>query len=67
MLEIVRQYPDRYRVVAMAAGTRVDVLARRALEFKPDLLSVADDERAGQLKRLLPDTFKTKIVSGTEV
>lgn len=64
VLEVVRQYPDRYRIVAMAAGTNVDLLAEQVLEFKPELVSVIDEDRALALGKLLPSKFKDRIVYG---
>lgn len=66
VLEVVRQHPDRYKIVAMAAGSRVDILAQQALEFQPELLSVIDEEKASSLQSLLPSSFKDKIVFGPE-
>ncbi len=66
VLEIVRQYPERYRIVSMAAGRNVEKLAEQAVEFQPELISVASEERAERLQRLLPDSYTKKIVYGTE-
>jgi 1-deoxy-D-xylulose-5-phosphate reductoisomerase len=66
VLEVVRMYPDRYRIVAMAAGTRVDLLARQVMEFEPELVSVFDEGRARELKELLPSSFAGEVVSGPE-
>ncbi len=41
-LDVVRAHPDRFEVVALAAGRNVDLLARQAAEFDVDLLAVAD-------------------------
>ncbi len=47
-LDVVAQHPDRFRIVALAAGTRTDELAEQALRFSPALVSCArpDGERA---------------------
>ena len=41
-LDLVRLYPDRFRVVALAAGANVDALCAQALEFRPEVVAVAD-------------------------
>ena len=41
-LDIVRRHPDRYRVVAMAAGRDVEGLAALALEFRPAFVAVGE-------------------------
>ncbi len=51
-LEVVRAFPERFRVVALAAGNRVDVLAGQIEEFQPEFVyfsSLMHD------KRKLPD------------
>ncbi|MHB1286281.1 MAG: 1-deoxy-D-xylulose-5-phosphate reductoisomerase [Leptospirales bacterium] len=42
-LDIVRSYPDRFRVLAMAAGRNADLACLQAREFRPSLLSVAPE------------------------
>ncbi|KJR98668.1 MAG: 1-deoxy-D-xylulose 5-phosphate reductoisomerase [Desulfobulbaceae bacterium BRH_c16a] len=66
VLEVVRQFPERYKIVAMAAGTNMHSLSRQVREFQPDLVSVLDEQRAKELALLLPDGYRTKIVSGVE-
>ena len=42
-LDIVRAYPDRYSVYAICANTSVDKLVEQALEFKPEVVCIADE------------------------
>ena len=37
-LDVVRHFPDRFRVVGLAAGRNVELLQRQAAEFNPDLI-----------------------------
>ena len=37
-LDVVRAFPDRFRVVGLAAGSNVDLLQAQAAEFNPTLL-----------------------------
>ena len=37
-LDVVRAFPDRFRVVGLAAGSNVDLLRKQAAEFNPTLL-----------------------------
>ena len=47
-LDIVRRNPDRFRVVALAAGGgNPELLARQAVEFGVPLVAVADESAAG--------------------
>jgi 1-deoxy-D-xylulose-5-phosphate reductoisomerase len=63
-LEIVRQFPERFRVRALTAKTRVADLAERIIEFKPRLAAVVDAAHAERLKALLPPDLDVEIVFG---
>ena len=39
---VVRQFPERFCLRALAAGRNVELLARQIREFQPELVSVAD-------------------------
>jgi 1-deoxy-D-xylulose-5-phosphate reductoisomerase len=66
VLAVVRQFPERYKVVALAAGTNVQRLAEQIREFRPELVSVSDESRAKDLAGLLPRDCRAKIVFGQE-
>jgi len=53
-IDVVSAEPDRYRVVALAANSSVDALAAQARALRPDVVALADADRAGELKELLP-------------
>lgn len=52
-LEIVRLFPARFRVVSLTAHGNVELLARQALEFRPERVAVSDESRYVELSRLL--------------
>ncbi|HEY1380380.1 MAG TPA: hypothetical protein VGF55_26495, partial [Gemmataceae bacterium] len=55
-LDIVRRNPDRFRVVALAAGGgQPDLLARQAAEFGPAAVAVASPAAAAQVRAALRD------------
>jgi 1-deoxy-D-xylulose-5-phosphate reductoisomerase len=66
VLDVVRQFPECYQVVAMAAGANVQRLAEQVREFNPELISVGDEARASVLRTLLPRAFHNRIVHGPE-
>ena len=66
VLEVVRLHSDRFKVVALAAGTNVDLLAKQVLEFQPEIISVLDEERAKTLSSLLPASYSDCIYHGVE-
>jgi 1-deoxy-D-xylulose-5-phosphate reductoisomerase len=56
-LDVVGRFPERFRVVAMAAGHNIDLLADQIRRFRPELVSVATPELATSLaKRIDPGT-----------
>lgn len=63
-LDVIRKNKD-LRVVALAAGTRVEELSKQVREFKPELACVGSEEGAKQLKLLTAD-MDLKIVYGME-
>jgi len=64
-LEVVSRFPDRFRVVALAAGRNIDLLERQVRCFKPELVSVATPALARELAaRIAP--MRVAILYGTE-
>jgi 1-deoxy-D-xylulose-5-phosphate reductoisomerase len=64
-LDIVATFPERFEVVAMAAGTRIEALAELVARFRPKLVSVRDAAAAAAFGRLLPPGLDLEIVHGT--
>jgi len=64
VLDVIRQFPERYKVVAMAAGNNVQRLAEQVKEFQPELISVGDKTCAHALRGLLPANYHDRIVYG---
>jgi 1-deoxy-D-xylulose-5-phosphate reductoisomerase len=52
-LEVVESLPERFRVVALAAGGNVEELAGQIARHKPELVSVGDSARGDELAALL--------------
>ncbi len=52
-LDVIDHLPDRFRVVALAAGRQVERLAQQACRHRPALLSVADRDAAAALQGIL--------------
>ncbi len=64
-LEVVEAFPDRFRVVALAAGRSVERLAEQVARHRPELVSVSGNEEAARLKALLPAGLPVRIATGT--
>jgi 1-deoxy-D-xylulose-5-phosphate reductoisomerase len=52
-LAVVADFPDRFRVEALAAGHRVEKLAAQVRRHRPALVAVAEPEGAARLRGLL--------------
>lgn len=63
-LDIVREFPDDFHVVALGTGASVEVLASQVGEFNPDMVALADSTVASKLKELLPSGVE--LVSGPD-
>lgn len=64
-LDIVRAYPDRYSVYAICANTSVDKLVEQALEFKPEVVCIADESLYDTLNSQL-STLNCKVWAGAD-
>lgn len=67
-LDIVEESPDRFQVVAIAAGSNLELLAEQVAKFKPNLVSVRDPKDIPQLKELLSHngSHMPEILAGDE-
>jgi 1-deoxy-D-xylulose-5-phosphate reductoisomerase len=65
-LEVVTAQPDMFRVVALTAGSNLELLKQQIETFSPDLVSVLSEENARALKRMLPGKKKPEILHGVE-
>jgi 1-deoxy-D-xylulose-5-phosphate reductoisomerase len=52
-LSVVESYPERFEVIALAAGRNIDAAFEQARRWKPQLLSVASEEDAKTLRNRL--------------
>lgn len=64
-LDVVRRNPDRFRIEAVSANTRVAELVDQCVEFRPRLAVVADENLAADLERGLREAgLPTRAVAG---
>jgi 1-deoxy-D-xylulose-5-phosphate reductoisomerase len=52
-LQVVESLPERFRVVALAAGGNLEELAGQIARHRPQLVSVSDGAKAAELRELL--------------
>nr|QEY10167.1 1-deoxy-D-xylulose-5-phosphate reductoisomerase [Scutellaria barbata] len=66
-LDIVAENPDKFRVVALAAGSNITLLADQVKAFRPQLVSVRDESLIPELKEALADLdYKPEIIPGEQ-
>ncbi|XP_028778326.1 1-deoxy-D-xylulose 5-phosphate reductoisomerase, chloroplastic [Neltuma alba] len=66
-LDIVAENPDKFKVVALAAGSNITLLADQVKTFKPQLVAVRNESLINELKEALADLeTKPEIIPGEE-
>jgi len=63
-LDVVARFPDRFQVVALAAGRNVPRLLEQIRRFRPRLVSVADEAAAREVRASAP--AGTEVIAGDE-
>lgn len=61
-LDVVARHPDRFRIVALAAGSRVDELVDQARRFSPAIVSCANEGDVAAIRAALPAS--TRVLAG---
>jgi len=66
-LDIVTHHPDRFRVVGLAAGSNVKLLAEQIRTFKPEIVALGNENKLSELKEAISDSsHQPKILVGKE-
>ncbi|MBA4322304.1 MAG: 1-deoxy-D-xylulose-5-phosphate reductoisomerase, partial [Odoribacter sp.] len=65
-LDVIGNNPDRFKIVALSAGTNVKLLGRQIDQFRPEVVSVIDEEHARELKKIVNPSLRTDILFGPE-
>lgn len=66
VLAVVRQFPEKFRIVGLSAGQHIDLLAEQVLEFRPECVSIGDPSLVAPLAEKLPPSYRSRIVCGVE-
>ena len=64
-LAVAEQFPDRFKVVAIAGGNNSGLLESQIRRFRPSLAAIADANAAESLRKKCND-MRVRIVSGVE-
>lgn len=66
-LDIVEHHPDKFRIVGLAAGSNVEMLARQVRQFRPEIVAIGNEAKLPELKSALSDLdYRPIIVAGAQ-
>lgn len=54
-LDILTQYPDQFRLVGLAAGSNVEMLAAQIRQFRPAIAAICVEDKLPELKAAIAD------------
>lgn len=63
-LDILTHHPHQFRLVGLAAGRNVDMLAAQIRQFRPEIVAIADETKLPQLKTAIADIDPQPILLG---
>lgn len=61
-LDIVSQYPDKFRVVGLATGSNVDLLSEQIRQFSPEIVGICDPQKLPELKAAIASLDYSPII-----
>lgn len=64
-LNVVRRHPDLFEPEVLVAGGNAELLVKQALEFRPNMVVIADKNKYVEVSEALKDT-DTKVFAGIE-
>lgn len=64
-LDVIAQHPDKFEVYAITANHNVDLLIEQAIQFSPEVVVIANEQKYIILKEALKN-YPIKIWSGSE-
>lgn len=57
-LEIIAEHPEQFELVALGAGSNIELLADQIRQFQPSLVALNDASKVQQLRELIQDVQK---------
>lgn len=64
-LDVVREHSDRFEVYAITANNQVELLIKQAIEFQPEVVVIANEDKYNQLKEALKE-HPIKVWAGSD-
>ncbi len=66
-LDIVEHHPDKFRIVGLAAGSNVEMLAQQVHQFRPEIVAIGNEAKLPELKDALSNLdYHPIIVAGAQ-
>ncbi|CAH2213986.1 1-deoxy-D-xylulose-5-phosphate reductoisomerase [Tepidibacter aestuarii] len=63
-LDVVRNNKDKFKIEALAVNTSIEKLKNQIIEFRPKVVAVYNEDKANELKKILPNEVDVDIYSG---
>ena len=63
-LDVVRMFPDRFKIKTLTAAGNISLLVRQIEEFVPEMVAVFDEAKALELEKSLTGRYKPEIQYG---
>ncbi len=66
-LDIVEHNPDKFRIVGLAAGSNIEMLAQQVRQFRPEIVAIGNETKFSELKDALSSLdYQPIIVAGAQ-
>lgn len=66
-LDIVENNPDKFRIVGLAAGSNVEILAQQVRQFRPEIVAIGNEAKLTELKDAIADLdYTPQLVAGAQ-
>jgi 1-deoxy-D-xylulose-5-phosphate reductoisomerase len=65
-LDIVEHHPDKFRIVGLAAGSNVEMLAAQVRQFRPEIVAIGNESKLSEFKDAIADLDYHPIVVAGE-
>lgn len=64
-LDVIKQHPDQFEARVLTAGNNAELLIEQAIEFQPDCVVIANEEKYNEVATAL-EKFPIKVFAGSE-
>lgn len=66
-LDIVSQYPEKFRVVGLAAGSNIELLVEQIKQFRPEIVAICASEKFKELQEAIANLdYQPQLLAGEE-